>query len=117
QVLVLIMGIASLYLGATLPDGALAAVALGWTVAALVHLVFGSPGGRPTAAQVQATLVELGVDATDVHLVAKQPSTGTLMCAHDEHGDLMVRVLGRDEADAQLMSKFWRWLAYKDGGP
>ena len=29
----------------------------------------------------------------------------------------MVRVLGRDEADAQLMSKFWRSLAYKDGGP
>ena len=29
----------------------------------------------------------------------------------------LIRVLGRDEADAQLMSKFWRSLAYKDGGP
>jgi uncharacterized membrane protein YbhN (UPF0104 family) len=28
-----------------------------------------------------------------------------------------VRVLGRDEADAQLLSKSWRMLAYKDGGP
>ena len=26
-------------------------------------------------------------------------------------------MLGRDEADAQLMSKFWRSIAYKDGGP
>ncbi|HLM18518.1 MAG TPA: lysylphosphatidylglycerol synthase transmembrane domain-containing protein, partial [Acidimicrobiia bacterium] len=117
QMLVLLMAIASLYLGATLPDGALAAVALGWTIAALVHLVFGSPGGRPTAAQVQATLVDLGVDATDVQLVPHQPTTGTLMSAHDERGDLVVRVLGRDEADAQLMSKCWRALAYKDGGP
>ncbi len=117
QLLVLVMAIASLYLGATLPDGALAAVALGWTVAALVHLVFGSPGGRPTAAQVQATLVELGVDAHDVHLLPVQPSTGTAMTALDSHGELTVRVLGRDEADAQLMSKFWRGLAYKDGGP
>jgi uncharacterized membrane protein YbhN (UPF0104 family) len=117
QLLVLIMAIASLYLGATLPDGALAAVALGWSVAALVHLVFGSPGGRPTAAQVQATLAELGVDAHDVGLLPQQPSTGTLMSARDAQGDLMVRVLGRDEADAQLMAKFWRSLAYKDGGP
>jgi uncharacterized membrane protein YbhN (UPF0104 family) len=117
QVLVLIMAISSLYLGATLPDGALAAVALGWTVAALVHLAFGSPGGRPTAAQVQATLLELGVDAHDVHLEPVQSSTGTLMSASDEHGELIVRVLGRDEADAQLMSKAWRSIAYKDGGP
>jgi uncharacterized membrane protein YbhN (UPF0104 family)/tRNA A-37 threonylcarbamoyl transferase component Bud32 len=117
QLLVLLIAIASLYLGATLPDGALAAVALGWAIAALVHLVFGSPGGRPTAAQVRATLVELGVDARDVHLLPVQPSTGTAMSARDDTGALMVRVLGRDEADAQLMSKFWRSLAYKDGGP
>ena len=117
RVLVLLMALTALYLGSTLPDGALAAVALGWTVAALVHLVFGSPGGRPTAAQVQATLVELGVDAHDVHLLPRQTSTGTLMNARDDHGQLMVRVLGRDEADAQLMSKAWRAIAYKDGGP
>ena len=117
QLLVLLIAIASLYLGTTLPDGALAAVVLGWALAAFVHLAFGSPGGRPTTAQVAATLGELGVDADDVHLLPKQPSTGTAMSARDATGELMVRVLGRDEADAQLMSKFWRSLAYKDGGP
>jgi len=117
QLLVLLIAIASMYLGTTLPDGLLAAVALGWSIAALVHLIFGSPGGRPTAAQVQATLVELGVDAHGVHLLPAQPNTGTAMSARDDTGELMVRVLGRDEADAQLLSKFWRSLAYKDGGP
>jgi uncharacterized membrane protein YbhN (UPF0104 family) len=117
QLLVLLIAIASLYLGTTVPDGALAAVALGWSVAALVHLVFGSPGGRPTTAQVTATLGELGVDADDVHLLPQQPRTGTEMSGRDATGELAVRVLGRDEADAQLMSKFWRSLAYKDGGP
>ncbi len=117
QLLVLVMAIASLYLGTTLPDGALAAVALGWSIAAIVHLAFGSPGGRPTAAQVHSTLVELGVDAGDVHLLPHQPSTGTAMAASDADGQLLIRVLGRDEADAQLMSKSWRSLAYKDGGP
>jgi uncharacterized membrane protein YbhN (UPF0104 family) len=118
QILVLLIAIASMYLGTTLPDGLLAAVALGWSLAALVHLIFGSPGGRPTAAQVQATLVELGVpDARDVSLLPTQPSTGTAMRASDAGGDLVIRVLGRDEADAQLMSKLWRSIAYKDGGP
>ncbi|MDQ1432735.1 MAG: hypothetical protein QOF40_3337, partial [Actinomycetota bacterium] len=117
QLLVLLIAVASLYLGTTVPVGALAGVALGWTVAALVHLVFGSPGGRPTAAQVAATLGELGVPADHVGLTAKQPRTGTVMSARDDGGPLEVRVLGRDEADAQLLSKFWRFFAYKDGGP
>ena len=117
QLLVLSMAIAALYLGTALPDAALAAVALGWAVAALVHLVFGSPGGRPTTAQVTATLQELGVAADDVRLAEHQPGGGTMMLAHDGDGELEVRVLGRDEADAQLLSKSWRMLAYKDGGP
>lgn len=117
QLLVLVIAISSLYLGATLPDGALAAVALGWAIAALVHLVFGSPGGRPTGEQVESTLAELGVDVHDVHLLPVQSSAGTLMSASDADGELAIRVLGRDEADAQLMSKAWRSLAYKDGGP
>jgi uncharacterized membrane protein YbhN (UPF0104 family) len=117
QLLVLLIAIAALYLGTTVPDGALAGVALGWAVAALVHLVFGSPGGRPTTAQVAATLGELGIPADGVHLVPDQPRTGTAMTARDADGALDVRVLGRDEADAQLLSKFWRFFAYKDGGP
>ena len=117
QLLLLLIAFAALYLGTALPDAALAAVALGWSMAALVHLVFGSPGGRPTAAQVAAALGELGVQADDVHLADMQPRSGTVMLAHDADGELHVRVLGRDEADAQLLSKSWRFLAYKDGGP
>jgi uncharacterized membrane protein YbhN (UPF0104 family) len=117
QLLILTMAFASVYLGTALPDGALAAVALGWTVAAVVHLVFGSPGGRPTTAQVHAALAELGLPTDDVHLAAAQPGSGTLMVAHDTTGALSVRVLGRDEADAQLLAKSWRYFAYKDGGP
>ena len=41
----------------------------------------------------------------------------TLMLAEDDDGPLHVRVLGRDEADAQFMAKLWRFLLYKDGGP
>ena len=38
------------------------------------------------------------------------------MFARDAAGTVRVRVLGRDEADAQLLSKLWRFLMYKGGG-
>ena len=69
QLLVLLIAVASLYLGTTLPDGVLAAVALGWTHRGPRPPRLRLPRWPPTAAQVQATLVELGVDAHDVHLL------------------------------------------------
>jgi uncharacterized membrane protein YbhN (UPF0104 family) len=117
QLLVLLMALAALYLGTGLPNDVFAGVVLGWGVAAAVHLAFGSPGGRPTRAQVAAALSELGVEVGDVELLRAQARTGTVMRATDAAGSLRVRVLGRDEADAQLLAKFWRWLFYKDGGP
>jgi uncharacterized membrane protein YbhN (UPF0104 family) len=117
QLLVLVLAFASLYLGTGLPDAAFAALVLGWGVAALVHLAFGSPGGRPTSRQVEVALVELGLRSPDVHLADPQPRNGTAMEGHDDDGPLLVRVLGRDEADAQLAAKAWRFLVYKDGGP
>ncbi len=41
---------------------------------------------------------------------------GTVMYAHDATGDVRIRVLGRDEADTQLLSKFWRFVMYRNGG-
>ncbi len=117
RLLILLMAVGSLYLGLALPDAAFAAVVLGWGVGAAVHLAFGSPGGRPTRAQIGAALEELGVSAHDVELARRQPRGSTLMLAEDDDGPLHVRVLGRDEADAQFMAKLWRFVLYKDGGP
>ena len=116
QLFAIVVAIAVMYLGTGVPDAILAAWALGWGLAGVVHLAFGSPGGRPTRAQVTAALSELGVDATDVQLAEHQPEHGTVMVAHDDTGPLAIRVLGRDEADAQLLARFWRFLLYKEGG-
>jgi undecaprenyl-diphosphatase len=113
--IVLLMFFAAMYLGASFDEVA-AGLVLGWTVAAAVHLVFGSPGGRPTAAQVQAALAELGVPVQDVALASDQPRNATRMDARDAHGPLRARVLGRDEADAQFLASFWRWILYRDAG-
>lgn len=117
QLLVLALALAALYLGTGFPNDVVAAIALGWGVAAAVHLVFGSPGGRPTRRQVATALAELGLPVRDVQLAPYVRRDGTVMYARDDTGPVHIRVLGRDEADAQLMSKFWRFVLYKDGGP
>ena len=117
QALVLLMFLSGMYLGTSSLDDVAASVVLGWTVAAAVHLIFGSPAGRPTTRQVRAALDELGVPVNDLVAAPVQPRGATRMVASDEHGALRVRILGRDETDAQLLSKFWRSVLYRDGGP
>ncbi|MDQ6928291.1 MAG: flippase-like domain-containing protein, partial [Actinomycetota bacterium] len=117
QVLVISLALAALYLGVAYPNDIVAAILLGWGVGAGVHLAFGSPAGRPTPAQVAACLVQLGVSATGVRLAPRQPAGATLMLCEDERGPLVLKVIGRDEADAQFLGKLWRSLFYKDSGP
>ena len=73
-------------------------------------------GGRP-ACRSRSRCEELGLRSPDVHLTDPQPRSGTMMEGHDDAGALSARVLGRDEADAQLAAKAYRFLVYKDGGP
>jgi undecaprenyl-diphosphatase len=115
--LVVVLALSAMYLGTSYPSGILAALFLGWGAAALVHLVFGSPGGRPTSAQVADSLAERGVAASDVHLAPEQPTGASLFLAASDRGPLYVRVLGRDEADSQFLAKMWRSLVYKSSGP
>jgi uncharacterized membrane protein YbhN (UPF0104 family)/tRNA A-37 threonylcarbamoyl transferase component Bud32 len=110
-------GVAPLYLGLAYPNDVFAGLVLGWTIAATVHLVFKSPGGRPTSEQVRRSLAELAIDARDVSLTPHQPTGYTLMTASDDEGPLGVKVIGRDEADAQFLAKLYRFVVYRDSGP
>jgi glycosyltransferase 2 family protein len=107
-----------LYLGVALPRSISCALILGWGTGALIHLAFGSPAGRPTPAQVEWALHDLGVvAASEVQLAPVQPSEHTLMYATDGTARLVVKVLGRDQRDARLLTKVWKFLYYKDSGP
>ena len=109
--------LAPLYLGIAYPNDVFAGLVLGWAIAATVHVVLGSPGGRPTSEQVRRSLAELGIDADDVQLATHQPTGYTLMSARDDQGSLRIKVIGRDEADAQFLAKFWRFIVYRNPGP
>lgn len=117
RVFLLLLLPADLYLGLALPRDLVAGLLVGWGVAAAVHLALGSPGGRPTAEQVQTSLADLGVRARNVRLAGEQPAGSTLMLAEDATGPLHLTVVGRDETDSRLLAQVWHVLVYRDAGP
>jgi undecaprenyl-diphosphatase len=119
QGLVALLALSSLYLSRGFPTDLVAAIVLGWGVAHLVEWVFGTPVGRPARAEVEAALAKLGLPVTDLHLTSEQPLGRAVFVGDRSDGCGPVRVvaLGRDEADAQLLSRGWRYLAYRDAPP
>jgi glycosyltransferase 2 family protein len=109
--------------GHGLPLNVLGSMAIGWGAAVLVRLIFGSPLGLPSAADVQRLLDGLGISAGDVHPLPRQ-AWGVAKYLATETGPagapgqpLAISVYGRDAADAKLLTKVGRWLFYRDSGP
>ncbi|MGI9615133.1 MAG: lysylphosphatidylglycerol synthase transmembrane domain-containing protein [Acidimicrobiales bacterium] len=115
--------VSGVLLGFISVTGLLGALTIGGGMAALIHVVFGSPGGLPSTERLIAALHELGVDADGVSLLDEQP-VGAARCRawviggeDRQAADYEVKVIGRDAADAQLFEKTWRSLWYRDAGP
>ena len=116
QLLILLMAIGGCT-WAPLPDGAFAAVVLGGASAPPSTWASARPVDVRRARRSPPRSRSSACTARDVELAPDQTMGETLMLAQDDDGPLHVRVLGRDEADAQYMAKVWRFLLYKDGGP
>lgn len=114
QVCVATSALAAIALTHSTPRAALEMTVLGWTVAAVVHLVFGSPAGRPTSAQLAVILRWLGLPARAIELAPRQPPDATVFLAVARGQSLRVEVIGRDEVEAQLLARGWRSLRYRD---
>lgn len=115
-VLVLLVGLAAMYLGTGLVSDVLGGVFLGLATGAAVHWAFGAPSGRPSLAQISAALDDLGLEAT-----ALEPSTRAFPGATIADGVIAgtparVVALGRDQRDGQIAARLWHNIAYKDPG-
>jgi undecaprenyl-diphosphatase len=119
EALVALLALSSLYLSRGFPTDLVAAIVLGWGVAHLVEWVFGTPVGRPARGQVDDALTKLGIPVAGLHLTSEQPVGRAVFVGERTDGGGPVRAvaLGRDEADAQLLSRAWRYLAYRDAPP
>lgn len=91
--------------------------ALGAGAAALVNFLLGSPAGTPAVSQVRQALAERNVDVRDLEPAERQVWGETRFRAVGVDGTaLSVSVIGRDAADARLLTRLWRTVWYRDLG-
>ena len=98
------------------PAGVFGSLALGWAVAAAVHLAFGSPDGVPDPDAARADVAELGVELGPLTPSADQVWGEQAFESSDADGPVRVVVIGRDATDAQFLAKLVRFVWFKDAG-
>ena len=108
---------AAMYLGAGYLSDVLGALSLGIAVVALIRVVFGSPAGGLTAAEVRDALTDLGYDPQGITAAKERIPRASVMDVSLASGDrLRVTAFGRDQRDAQVAAKIWRHLMYREPG-
>jgi uncharacterized membrane protein YbhN (UPF0104 family) len=119
---VALVALAGVVGGHGLPINVLGSLAIGWGTTAAVHLVFGSPLGLPSTADVAALLRQFGIRTDDVGPWPYQTWGVAQYWATRDRGRshpvrYQISVHGRDAIDARLLAKLGRFLFYRDSGP
>lgn len=95
-----------------------ASIGLGMAVSGCVHLVFGSPGGGLSTAEVRALLLAHGLGDTDLARGSgRTAGPARFHLTAPDGSQLTAHVFGRDAVDMQLAAKSWRTLWYRNDGP
>ena len=117
-VLITVAVLAAVSGGTALPVNAISSVALGWGVAAGLHLAVGSPLGLPSAAEVTEWIADLHVQVADITRAPRQVWGVEQFTGRDPAGrPVELSVYGRDASEAGVLAKLWRFGVYRDSGP
>jgi uncharacterized membrane protein YbhN (UPF0104 family) len=115
---VVIVSISGIGLGLGLPTSALVGVGIGIVAAGSVLLIFGSPAGYPLIEDMRSQLQGLGVDVRDIVAAPVQTWGARTFAGTDASGrSLVIKVYGTDARDAQILTRMWRYVWYRDIGP
>ena len=110
--------IAAVIGGSALPVNAISSIAIGWGIAAALHLAVGSPLGLPSAEEVADGMADLRVAVGGITRAAQQVWGVEKFSGRDAAGNMIkVSVYGRDASDARVVAKLWRFCFYRDSGP
>ncbi len=103
--------------GAGMPLAILASLAIGWGSTAAIRLIFGSPVGLPSAAEVTSLLEDLDFAVSEVSPCSRQEWGVGRFTGRVGSDMLDISIYGRDATNAQLLAKTFRFLLYRDSGP
>src|SRR6202042_1975018 len=101
-----------------LPVNAVSSIAIGWGIAAALHLAVGSPLGLSSADEVADGMADLRVAVEGVVRAPQQVWGVEKFSGHDAAGHMIeLSVYGRDATDARAVAKLWRYCFYRGSGP
>jgi glycosyltransferase 2 family protein len=110
-----LVALGRMYAGAHLPLDVVGGAALGWAVGAAIHLALGAPGGLPTAAAVLEGLRTAGIEPDTVQPVGADARGSVPFVVRGRDGQQwFVKAIGREQRDADLLYKLWRWAAFRE---
>jgi glycosyltransferase 2 family protein len=113
--LVWLVALGRMYAGAHLPLDVLGGAALGWAVGAAVHLAMGAPGGLPSASALLEGLRAAGLEPVSVRPVGADARGSDPFVVGARNGERwFVKAVGREQRDADLLYKLWRWAVYRE---
>jgi len=116
--LVTLASIAAVVNGSALPVNTVSSLAIGWGVAAGLHLAVGSPLGLPSPGEITNWAAGLGVPIEGITRAPRQTWGVERLTGHDAAGQAIeLSVYGRDASDARVLAKLWRFCFYRDSGP
>jgi uncharacterized membrane protein YbhN (UPF0104 family)/membrane-associated phospholipid phosphatase len=105
------VAIARIYVGAHLPVDVVGGAALGWTVGASMHLIWGAPGSRISPEGVRRSLEAAGLSPMEVAPASVDARGSTPFFVVTQGGEeLFVKCVDRENRDADMLFKLSRWL-------
>jgi len=113
---VIVLSVSTIALGDTNLDGVVVALLVAGAAAAGAHLVFGSPGGRPSVERVRQSLHDLDAGVDDVRAAPLRPDGVAQFVGTATTGPVTIKVFGRDAWNGQLVAAVWRWLTMRGPG-
>ncbi len=114
---IVLVSAAAMYLGTGFPADVLGGIFVGFAVAALMRFAFGSPGGKPSIAEVKAALLDVGYDVASIAPARQVVDRASVMDVVMPDGRcLRVDAFGRDQRDARVAAKVWHRAMYHDPG-
>ncbi|MET7771805.1 lysylphosphatidylglycerol synthase domain-containing protein [Nocardia sp. NPDC005366] len=112
-----VVGLARIFVGAHLVLDVFGGAALGWAVAAAMHLLWGAPVHRCEAPALAKALAAAGlhpIDVAPVRLDARGSRPFLVTTENGTHADLFVKVIGYHERNSDLLFKSFRHLVFRE---
>lgn len=112
------MSVAAVVLSYGTLSATIGGLALGVVASSAVHLAFGSGLGIPSRARITAALEQVGIDASELEYLERARAGATVVRVSAADGrDLLVKIYGRDSAEAAFATRLWRSMWYRNAGP